>query len=112
METIIAVPVTRGILDAHFGHSNAFELYTILNDKIEKQVTKMPPPHEPGKLPVWIKELGVTKVITGGIGIKAIEIFNAHGIEVINGAPVEKASAVVEKYLVGELKTGANSCNH
>ena len=112
MKTLFAIPVTRGILDSHFGHSKAFALLTVKDDKIIKNETAMAPPHEPGKLPVWLKEQGVNKVIVGGIGHKAVEIFERNDIEVISGAPCERATMVVEMFLNGLLKTGENTCDH
>ena len=112
MKTLFAIPVTRGILDPHFGHSKAFALLTVQDGKITNNVTSMAPPHEPGKLPLWLKEQGVDKVLAGGIGHKAVEIFKAQSIEVIHGAPQERAVEVVEKYLAGTLELDVNSCDH
>ena len=112
MKTLFAIPVTRGILDSHFGHSKAFALLTVENNKIVKNVTAMAPAHEPGKLPVWLKEQGVNKVIAGGIGQMAVKIFEDNDIEVISGAPCERATMVVEMFLNGVLVVGENTCDH
>ena len=36
----------------------------------------MPPEHRPGVYPRWVAALGVTDVIAGGIGQRAIDLFN------------------------------------
>lgn len=33
-------------------------------------------PHEPGFLPVWLALQGVTHIIAGGMGQRAISLFN------------------------------------
>ena len=47
-------------------------------NSIENQIIShkklIPPPHEPGILPKWIAQNGVTDVIVGGVGDRAIKI--------------------------------------
>ena len=112
MKTLFAIPVTNGILDLHFGHCKDFALVTVENDRVVNETTVQAPPHEPGKLPLWIKEQGVNKVITGGVGHKAIEIFNANSIQVINGAPALPPITLVTRYLSNTLETDENLCDH
>ena len=112
MKTLFAIPVTNGILDLHFGHCKDFALITVEDNKVVNEEMVQAPPHEPGKLPLWIKEQGVNKVITGGIGHKAIELFNANSIEVINGAPSLSAITLVTRHLNNTLEIDENLCDH
>jgi predicted Fe-Mo cluster-binding NifX family protein len=72
----------------------------------------VPPPHEPGVLPLWLGELGVDLIIAGGMGQRALSLFAEQGISVITGAPNLEPEALVRQYLAGNLMTGANVCDH
>ena len=63
------------------------------------------PPHEPGGIPEWLDDLGVTHVIAGSLGEKAQKLLAHKGIEVIAGAPLEAPESLVEKYLNKTLTT-------
>jgi ATP-binding protein involved in chromosome partitioning len=108
----IAMPVQSGKLSQHFGHSEQFSLFDIEDQSVRGREDVTPPPHEPGLLPRWLKENGVTLVIAGGMGHRAQTIFEQAGIQVICGAPSETPDSVVERYLKGELETGDNTCDH
>jgi predicted Fe-Mo cluster-binding NifX family protein len=63
-------------------------------------------------LPVWLKERGVTVVIAGGMGARALSLFQEASIEVITGAPTESVSTLVRKYLDGSLVSVEHLCEH
>ena len=110
----IVVPVADGKLTQHFGHCGGFDSFDIADDG--KTVTKKgyieAPPHEPGLLPKFLGELGVTHIVAGGMGSRARELFAERGIAVCVGAPAEASEKIVESYLAGTLITGANGCDH
>jgi predicted Fe-Mo cluster-binding NifX family protein len=110
----IAVPLSDGTLSAHFGHCQIFEILSV--DESEKTITRreelVPPPHEPGLLPKWLSEQEVTLIIAGGMGSRAVNLFNSFNIEVITGAPALKSDELVQQYLTGTLKPGSNVCDH
>ena len=110
----IAVPVAQGILCMHFGHSEQFALFEVDPDKktILGKEMLTPPPHEPGVLPKWLSELGADLIITGGMGVRAQNLFSQSGVKVVVGAPAQDPMGVVQSYLDGTLKTGANICDH
>lgn len=108
----IAIPVSGGKLCAHFGHCESFLIVETENGQIKHKEMKTPPPHEPGVLPNWISEQGVDVVITGGMGRRALSLFQEKGIEVITGAPEMDPEIVVQDYLRGALVTGQNVCDH
>jgi len=81
----IAMPVQGGKLSQHFGHSEQFSLFEIEDQSIRGREDVTPPPHEPGLLPRWLKEHGVTLVIAGGMGHRAQMIFEQAGIQVPEG---------------------------
>ncbi|MCF8224354.1 MAG: NifB/NifX family molybdenum-iron cluster-binding protein [Bacteroidales bacterium] len=109
----IAVPVNEhGILDAHFGHCRFFALLEVNNGEVVSEMHVAPPPHEPGVLPKWLAEQGVTDVIAGGMGQRAIQIFNHHGVNVFVGAPLRSAPELAEGLLKKTLSFTANYCDH
>jgi len=109
----IAVPVDEsGILDAHFGHCRYFDLLTIENGEFVAVDRLTPPPHEPGVLPKWLAEQGATDVLAGGMGQRAIEIFNHHGVNVFVGSPKLTAKELVEGFLKETISFNANYCDH
>ena len=65
---LIAVPVSNGILCAHFGHCDQFALIQTENGKIKGKTLSTPPPHEPGVIPRWLSEKGAQVIIAGGMG--------------------------------------------
>lgn len=109
-----AIPLADGKLTAHFGHCASFALVDI--DPVTKTIVKREdvdaPPHEPGLLPPWLAERGVTRIIAGGMGQRAHELFDQQGIQVTVGAPRETPEKLVEDYLAGRLQTGENACDH
>ncbi len=110
----IAIPVAQGMLAMHFGHSEQFALLEVdsENKKILSKEMLTPPSHEPGALPRWLSELGASVIITGGMGIRAQNLFAQNGVDVVVGAAAEDPEKVVQAYLEGELKAGANICDH
>lgn len=109
----IAVPIDdSGILDAHFGHCKFFSIITVEDKKIISEQKIVPPPHEPGLLPRWLAEKGVTDIIAGGMGQKAIQLFNQKNINAFVGAPKSTSAEIIEAYLNETLSFTANYCNH
>lgn len=109
----IAMPIENNRLCMHFGHCQTFMLTTV-NDT--KQVVGseeiVPPPHEPGLLPKWLHEKGVTVIIAGGMGMRAQQLFQQYGIQVVTGAPPEPPLTILVSWLKGSLVTGTNVCDH
>ena len=113
MSKKIAVPVDEsGILDGHFGHCKYFALLNVEDTTIVNEERVTPPPHEPGVLPKWLAEKGVTDVLAGGMGHKAIQIFNYNNVNVFVGAPQLSSGELVQGYLNETIEFTANYCDH
>ena len=110
----IAIPIAGGRLAQHFGHCEKFALVDV--DPVTKRETASTevdaPEHQPGLLPPWLKERGVSLVIAGGMGARARSLFETVSIQVLTGAPAETAASLVQQYLNGRLITGENACHH
>jgi len=109
----IAIPTADGVLCPHFGHCQQFAIVNVDPETKSIKSSEMltPPPHEPGVLPAWLSQMGCNLIIAGGMGGRAIGMFQQSGIEVVMGAPNGKPEEIVMTYLKGELTTGANPCD-
>jgi len=109
-----AVPVSGGMVSPHFGHCEQFALIDV--DQERKEITRkelVPSPgHQPGLLPEWLAEQGVSVVIASGMGSRAQSLFQQNRIGVIIGATESDPERAVLSYLNGRLATGDNICDH
>ena len=112
MKKLFAIPSSNGMLDEHFGHCHQFALLSVEDDQIISESTIEAPPHEPGLLPKFLAEKGVTDVLAGGMGNRAIQLFNQHQVNVFVGAPKQAPNAIVSGFLNGSLEFSANYCDH
>ena len=92
----------------HFGRCTKFLVYEINEDKKvtnEKSYQNPLQSNHGGacELPNYIKEMGANVVIAGGMGSKAIALFNQLGIQVIT-APGLQLEEALFGYMNGELK--------
>ena len=109
-----AVPVTNGRVAEHFGHCQHFAIFDV-DDSSKEIVAKSiadSPEHQPGLLPAWLAEEGVSAVIAGGMGSRAQDLFRQNNIQVIVGAPESDPEKVVMDHIEGKLATSDNICDH
>jgi predicted Fe-Mo cluster-binding NifX family protein len=106
----IAVASDGNIVTQHFGHCANFNIYEELDGNIVGSKSIPNPGHKPGFLPNFLNDMGVTVIISGGMGGSAIEIFNEKGIEVITGAAGD-ARAAAEQYMQGKLESTGSVCH-
>lgn len=112
MKKSIAIPLENGRLCAHFGHCQQFSIIDVENNAIVNENLVTPPPHEPGLLPGWLAERGVTDVIAGGMGQRAIDLFTAQNIKVSVGAQPKSSIELVNDWIKNTLVVGTNACDH
>ena len=112
MNKIIAVPLEQGVLCEHFGHCEQFAIVQVENNTIADVRILTPPEHVPGLYPRWVAGFGVTDVIAGGMGQKAIDLFHQQNINAFVGAPKLGAEELVMAFIDDELELSANYCNH
>lgn len=109
---VLTVPLSNGLLSAHFGHSEEFAFVKTRDGKILETRMLVPPTHEPGILPQWLHEQGADVAIVGGMGEQAQGLLKEKGIEVILGAPMDSPESLVHQYLSNSLVAGSNRCTH
>lgn len=112
MTKMIAVPTSNGKLDGHFGHCKQFAMVQVDDKGIKETKYIDAPPHQPGLLPRWLAERGATDIIAGGMGQRAINLFNERGVNVFVGAPALTPEELVEGFLNETLNFSANYCDH
>ena len=109
---MVAIPVTGGKLDPHFGHCEQFAFIETHDGQIGPTRLQTPPAHEPGVLPRWLHEQGADVAIVGGMGDQARDLLTQKGVEVIIGAAIDAPEVLVRQYLDNRLTTGENLCTH
>ena len=112
MKKLFAVPTNNGKLCAHFWQCEQFAVIETEDQKILNIEYLKPPVHEPGTYPRFLAAQGVSMIISGGMGMKAQEIFAQNNIEVCVGVNSDTPKALVEQYLANQLVSGNNLCDH
>ena len=64
--------------------------------------------HAPGTVPTFIRDQGADVMLAGGMGRRAVALFEEYGIQAVTGASGSVRHAL-EQYLNGELQ-GAEPC--
>lgn len=105
----IAVACDNNQISAHFGHCRQYLIANCADNKVVSHEYVTAPKHEPGVLPRFLHELGVNLVIVGGIGSKAVDLFNQRNIDVITGCSGD-CLANVNTYLEGCLLSTNSMC--
>jgi Mrp family chromosome partitioning ATPase/predicted Fe-Mo cluster-binding NifX family protein len=101
-----AIPMDDGKPSERFGEAKHFTIVTVRDRAVTGQEVLDAPPHEPGGIPAWLEDLGVTHVLTRSLGEKAQELLKKKGIDVVAGVPAEAPEKLVGMYLDIALPAG------
>ena len=105
----LAISTDRGFVSPHFGRCPSFTIVDIKDGKlISKQVIENPG-HHPGFLPEFLHGKGVECIIAGGMGQRAVGLFDEQGIKTLVGIS-GKVDEVIDKLLKGTLEGGESLC--
>ncbi len=107
----VAITSDGNAVYPHFGYCPMFTIVEIEDGKASHRITLENPGHVPGFLPKYLQDKGVNLVVTGGMGQKAIRLFDQAGVEVIVGVS-GSIDQVVEDLINGTLEGGESSCGH
>lgn len=110
-DAVVAVATDGHQVAAHFGHCPEFTFATIKNGAVISRRTLPNPGHRPDFLPGYLAERGVTAIVAGGMGSRAVELFGTKGIETIVGVSGTVADAI-EAFRHGHLRSGESMCDH
>jgi predicted Fe-Mo cluster-binding NifX family protein len=99
------------VVSPHFGRCPYYALVD-LDGREVKSINAVENPyhghHQPGQVPGFIKSQGTDVMLAGGMGRRAIALFQQYGIEAVTGASGTVRHAL-EQYLGGTLH-GAEPC--
>ncbi|HUZ06674.1 MAG TPA: NifB/NifX family molybdenum-iron cluster-binding protein [Candidatus Paceibacterota bacterium] len=110
----VAISIIEGQRLGHLGEARQFALLEVDPQSraiIRSQVVNAPP-HAPGSFPGWLRERDVRAVIVAGIGQRALDNLNHHGIEVRIGGAGGTAESLVAGWLTGQPSRLPNGCVH
>lgn len=105
----IAVAQDGGSVSPHFGHCESYAIFQIENGAAVRLDDMENPGHEPGKLPLHLAGTGITTVLAGGIGQRALAHLQENGVTVIRGVSGD-VNAAAAAYAAGTLVSGEDSC--
>lgn len=97
--TKIAIPIAGDRLFSSFGKATKFAIFHVQNQQIIKKEVLHPPSHGPDVFPNWLHDLGVSVIIAGNMGSRAIENFKAKGTTVITGSSSASPDELVRQHL-------------
>ena len=102
-----------GEVSHHFGRCPYYVMIEV-NGKtvLSTKVTANPyyGNHQPGMMPKFIHDIGGNVILSGGMGPRAVQMFQSFGIEVATGA-VGNVGRVLDAYLDGKIQ-GIVPCSH
>jgi predicted Fe-Mo cluster-binding NifX family protein len=82
---VFAIATDGKYVSPHFGRCQIYTIVEIENGQIIRNEKVVNPGHEPGVIPEFLNKKGARKVICGGIGDRAIELFRQYEIEILAG---------------------------
>lgn len=109
----IAIPSRGDMVDEHFGHCEAFTVFTVDPGKgIVEQIKLTPPPACGCKsnLVTTLADMGVTVMIAGGMGEGAVRLLHEQGIATFRGVSGPTRQAVMA-WLEGRLADRGAVCH-
>lgn len=109
----IAVPMIAGQFSGHFGGADSFGLFEVdeANKAIVSKTVAPAPPHEQGSFPRWVHAQGAHVILAGGMGPRAVQMFEEYGIRVVTGVGSEDPEAAVRAFLSGTLIPSGEPCS-
>jgi len=107
---LIAIATDEGYVSSHFGRCQTYTMVDIENGKAVKKELVANPGHAPGAIPEFLNKRGAEKIVCGGIGTRATQLFEQYGIEILAGVDgiVEN---VIKKLAQGTLAGGESRCD-
>ena len=107
----VAIATDGDQVAPHFGRCECYTVAEIEGDQIVSREVVQTPGHEPGFLPGYLAQRGVTCVVCGGMGPRAQALLAQHKIEAISGV-VGSVEQALGALLRGELEGGESLCEH
>lgn len=106
----IAISTDSGKVSAHFGRCPEFTTVEIENGEVVERERIENPGHKRGYLPKFLKERGVDCIVAGGMGRRAVSMFEDFDIRTITGVNGDIGD-VIRKIIDGEIEGAENLCS-
>ncbi len=111
----IAIPSRDGAVDSHFGHCEAFTIYTVTVEDgtiiAEEQLTPPPGCGCKSNIIPTLSQMGVSVLLGGNMGQGAANMLLNNGIQVVRGCQ-GIAREVAQSWLDGSLTDQGGGCDH
>ena len=107
----VAVATDGTQVASHFGRCEKYVIAELDDGAVTAEETVPNPGHEPGLLPRMLNQMGVGTIVAGGMGPRAVALFEQFGIAVIAGVSGPVAETL-EQLAAGELTPGESTCEH
>ena len=110
----VAVPTRGNIVDSHFGHCEAYTIFSVDENKKIISTEVLPSPQGCGcksNIAATLREKEVSVMLAGNMGDGALNVLNHHGISVYRGCSGD-VKQVAETFLQGQIGDSGESCHH
>jgi predicted Fe-Mo cluster-binding NifX family protein len=105
----VAISTDGEVVSTHFGRCPYFTILDLEDGNVSKKEVLENPGHQPGFIPRFLHQKGVTCIVAGGMGMRARGFFDEEGIQTILGIS-GKIQDVIEQLKQGTLKGGESLC--
>lgn len=105
----IALSTDGDHVSAHFGRCPVFTILDLTDGQVVKRHTVDNPGHAPGVIPQFLHQKGVNTIVCGGMGARALALFDEMGIQAITGVS-GTIDETIAKLQEGSLEGGKSAC--
>ena len=109
----VAVPTRGNEVDDHFGHCEAYTVFSIDENKQVISSEILPSPNGCGcksNIATVLKQKGVTVMLAGNMGNGALNVLTNQGIEVFRGNTGD-INILVAEFLKGKVGDSGEGCH-
>ena len=113
MEKKIAVPTRNNAVDEHFGHCEAYTIFTISENNEIKNTEILPSPQGCGcksNIASVFQNMGVSIMLAGNMGNGAFNVLSNHGITVFRGCS-GNVEQLVKRFISGQIADSGELCH-
>jgi len=109
----VAIPTRGTVVDDHFGHCEAYTVFTISENKTIEKAEILPSPAGCGcksNIAAVLMDMGVSVMLAGNMGNGALNVLNMHGIDVYRGC-TGNVNQLIEVFLQGNVDDSGEGCH-
>ena len=109
----VAIPTRGNVVDDHFGHCEAYTIFSIDENKKIINSEILPSPQGCGcksNIAGILQEKGVSVMLAGNMGGGALNVLTNHGIDVYRGNTGD-VRQLAEAFLEGKIGDSGESCH-